>query len=319
MINFNDNVKQNIAYATVSGLSIYAAYRVLSSFAVQSEGVVKRKEGVFNYRSLNFIGENQKELRYTQAKTRFGLLFQQYTYMILGALFGKKHSVDFLNARILGIDYKKQGFTLVKNPVEECDWLVKENREKFYKSMEPKIRELHPNVETIYWIDEAFLARSFDGGNPPAVNGPHLDYYPDQSIVMPFAGYDMSSFDIVLGLWKPANMDTPVVDYPLAIMDASTFDEDRVIPFFGEITQEQIGGQKHTIKFVSGSMKHASKQKWFYYPNQTVDEVLVWHHYTNQRVGGPYANPHTSFTEPHQHGAPGRRSIETRVGLIMKK
>jgi len=318
MMNFND-MKKNIACATVSGLSIYAAYRVVSSLAGQSEGVVKCKEGVFNYRSLGFMPQDQKEIRYTQAKTKFGQLFQQYTYMILGALFGTKHSVDFLNARILDIDYKKQGFTMVENPIEECDWLVKANREKFYKAMETTIRELHPNVETIYWIDEAFLARSFDGGNPPAVDGPHLDYYPDQTIVMPYAGYDMSSFDIVLGLWKPANMDTPVVDYPLAIMDASTFDEDRVIPFFGEITQEKIGGEKHTIKFVSGSMKHANKQKWFYYPDQTVKEVLVWHHYTNQRVGGPFANPHTSFTEPHQRGVPARRSIETRVGLILKK
>ena len=72
--------------------------------------------------------------------------------------------------------------------------------------MEKTIRELHPDAETVYWIDEAFLARNTTGGNPPAVDGPHVDYHVDQSVVKEFAGYDMSDFDIVVGLWKPTNM-----------------------------------------------------------------------------------------------------------------
>merc|ERR1712107_13540 len=92
--------------------------------------------------------------------------------------------------------------------------------------------------ETVHWIDEAFLARNCEDGNPPAIDGPHVDYYVDQSIVKPFAGYDLSAYDIVIGLWKPENMSNPVVDYPLAVMDGSTLDEDCVIPVWRNYTND---------------------------------------------------------------------------------
>merc|ERR1719300_230328 len=93
------------------------------------------------------------------------------------------HPIDFLNARTADIDYYVNGFTMVESPIEECDWSVKENREKFYSEFEPIIRKLHPDVTQIYWFDEGFLQRHVNGANEPAVNGLHLDYHPTRRLV----------------------------------------------------------------------------------------------------------------------------------------
>jgi len=315
----DSDVQKIAALSLCSGASFYFLYQMYFN-RNDNVGPIKSEDGVLNYRKLNFMPDSLNEIRYEQPKSAFGKMLTEAWHGLMGYMFLPKYSIDFLNARKADIDYQKNGFTLVKNPIEECDWLQKENREKFYKAMEKTIRELHPDAETVYWIDEAFLARNTTGGNPPAVDGPHVDYHVDQSVVKEFAGYDMSDFDIVVGLWKPANMTTPVVDYPLAVMDASTFHKDQVIPLFGSIRQTTIKQESQDIKFVSGSLKYSAQQRWYYYPNQTSEEVLVFRHYTNEKNGEPFACPHTSFTEPNfPREAPSRQSVETRVGIILKK
>merc|ERR1711953_548863 len=316
----HSDVKKYAAMTFATGASLYFLQKAILSQLSEDAHPIKTEDGVFNYKSLGFMPEGSKGFTYKEPETRFGKIVQGAFYGLMKYLFSVEHSVDFHNARKADVDYEKNGFTLIKSPVEECDWQIKENREKFYKAMEPIIRELHPNVDKMQWYDQAFLARKVDGANPPAVDGPHLDYHIDQSVVLAHAGYDMSAFDIIIGLWKPANMTTPVVDYPLAIMDASTLDADRVVPFFGEIKQETIDKKTHSIKFVSGSVKHADKQKWYYYPNQTADEVILFRHYTNEKRGGPFACAHGSFTEPGApKNAPSRQSIEMRVCITLKK
>merc|ERR1711973_400208 len=79
----------------------------------------------------------------------FGEKIQKKLNKVLQYLFSEYHTVEFLNAREADIDYHVNGFTLVESPMEECDWSVKENREKFYREMEPIIRELHPDSDEL--------------------------------------------------------------------------------------------------------------------------------------------------------------------------
>jgi len=308
---------QTVAALTLgSSASLYLLYKF---FYAQNEEEVKCEEGVFNYRKLKFMPDTSDEIRYKEPTSTIGKMVQGAFYGLMQQ-FLKMYSVDFHNARQADIDYEKTGFTLVKSPVEECDWQNKDNRENFYKAMEKTIRELHPDAAELHWIDAAFLSRNTEGGNPPAVDGPHLDYYVDQNVSKEWCGYDQSGYDIVLGIWKPANMTTPVVDFPLAVMDASTFHKSQVIPMFGEMSNYSVDGAKQSFKFLSGAMKHSDKQKWYYYPEQTSDEILIFRQYTNEKNGEPFACPHTSFTEPKfPKSAPSRRSVETRVGITLRK
>merc|ERR1711953_617740 len=109
-----------------------------------------------------------------KATTALGRYFQKKFEKFIAYFFSEYHKIDFLNARKADLDYHVCGFSLMESPMEASDWTVKENREKFYLAMEPIIRELHSDIDEFTWIDEAFLARSVDGGNEPAIDYPHL-------------------------------------------------------------------------------------------------------------------------------------------------
>ena len=107
----------------------------------------------------------------------------------------------------------------------------------------------------------------------------------------------------VLGVWKPIHI-AAVCDYPLAIMDASTFDPDH-----------QTLLHRHYSFFdfhqLGGGIAHSPDQKWFYYPFQTPDEVLVFHQYSRDRF---FANPHTAFyNRSCPPGTERRQSVEIRL------
>jgi len=278
-------------------------------------------DGVFNY-SLAFVPESTTEMSFTEEK--YGSELARYvTRKVLTVLFlfGTMdwHTIDFLNARKADIDYHINGFTLVESPMEESDWSVQENRERFYTEMEPILKKLHPDIESLFWFDEAFLRRELNGNNEPALYMCHLDYHPDQSLSNTWAGWNVSDFDMILGVWKPDNMETPVVDYPLAFIDGSTFEASQAVPVFGQSEQTLMNGTAEVRRFVSSALNFSPKHKYYYYPEQTTNEVLIFRQYTNENVG-TFANPHVSFKVPDSpKNAPSRRSVEMRVGINFKQ
>jgi len=292
-----------------------------SYWSWQANRPVQNEDGIFNY-SLAYMPSSYTEVTYIENKATTALVryLQKKLEGALQYFFSEYHKMDFLNARKADLDYHVSGFSLIESPIEELDWSVKENRQKFFRALEPVIRELHPDVDEIAWYDDFFLQRFVDGGNPPAIDAPHLDFHVDQTLTKAWVGQDMTVFDMILGIWKPDNMDSPVVDYPLAFMDATTLDPKDAIPLFGDVEQTKMDQTVHRIKFTSSSMKYNSKQKWYYYPNQTSDEVLIFRQYTNENTLGTFANPHTSFKVPEfPADAPSRRSVEMRVGITFKK
>jgi len=312
----SSNLKNFSALTVGTGAALLLAY---NTFKTENSGPIEDADGnVKEYKDLMYASESTEEIRYAEAQSWFSKKLQAVFHGIIVNFCLPHYNMEIQNARNKDIDYNKQGFTLVDSPMDDCDWNVKENREEFYKLMEPKLRELHPEVETVYWIDQAFLLRGGPGQNPPAINGVHIDYYPDPKVATEWCGYDaLSHFDAILGIWKPIHMNNPVQDLPLAIMDGSTCTEDRVIPTFGELTQTTIEGKQNRIKFLSASIKHNEDQKWFYYKDQTKDEVLIFRHYTKEEF---FSNPHCSLGLPNvPSNIDSRRSMETRVGLIFKK
>jgi len=304
-------------------LAVLTLALIFQSFwSWQGNVPVKNDSGVFNY-PLPFLPETMDEVVYKESESWtafFPKYIQTRLNRVLQSLFSEYHAVEFLNAREADIDYHVNGFSLVESPMEECDWTVKENREKFYREMEPIIRELHPDSDELVWYDDGFLQRSFDGSNEPAIDGPHLDYHVDHSLTKEWAGYDLSEIDMIIGIWKPDNMDTPVVDYPLALMDASTFEPTDSRPFKLEFTNTLMNNTVQELRVVSGSPRYRPEQKWYYYPEQTSNEILLFRQYTNEDTVGSFANFHTSFKVPgFPSDAPSRRSVEMRVGLTFKK
>ena len=68
---------------------------------------------------------------------------------------------------------------------------------------------------------------------------------------------------VLLGIWKPLTP-SKVCDWPLGVMDASTFNFDLDIPF-----ENTINFILMTFYNLAGGIAHSPSQKWYYYPFQT--------------------------------------------------
>ena len=71
------------------------------------------------------------------------------------------------------------------------------------------------------------------------------------------------------------------------------------------------------IHNLNGAIRHHPDQKWYHYPFQTEDEVLVFRQYTR---GRHFANPHTSSVNANcPEGYDSRISVEMRVAVFEQK
>jgi len=112
---------------------------------------------------------------------------------------------------------------------------------------------------------------------------------------------------VLLGVWKPIFPST-VCDFPLAVMDAATFDEEHQ-------SKNHLHIDFLVFKFnnLNGAVAHHPRQRWAYYSFQNTKEVLLFHHFSRDKF---FVNPHTSFPNtncPKDHGS--RVSVEIRVAL----
>ena len=116
----------------------------------------------------------------------------------------------------------------------------------------------------------------------------------------------------VLNLWRPIlPMQKPVQTSPLAFIDPATMEYSEFVKL--DQTGQFPDGQRYLL------VKQSPKHKWYYYPNMTTDEVLLWRqwHVARGEELSRMPVPHSAFQEP---GAPkkceARCSFEHRVGVL---
>ena len=78
----------------------------------------------------------------------------------------------------------------------------------------------------------------------------------------------------MLGIWKPISAG-PVCDFPLAVVDASTFSRENQIE--NHLHMNFIFKEAHNL---NGGVSYNPDQKWYYYPHQTSRDVLIFHQYS---------------------------------------
>ena len=113
--------------------------------------------------------------------------------------------------------------------------------------------------------------------------------------------------EVLLGVWKP--LVPKVCDWPLAVLDAKTLDEDHTIP---NRYAKSLGF--HTFHNIFSGIKYSPKQKWYYHSFQSEKEVLVFHQYSKGKF---FANAHGSFFNRNcPEDTKPRISVEMRVALF---
>ena len=111
----------------------------------------------------------------------------------------------------------------------------------------------------------------------------------------------------LLGVWKP--LVPKVCDWPLAVLDASTFDAEHSTP-----SRYSINFGLFTVHNLGGGILYYPDQKWYYYSFQSDKEVLVFHHYSRGKF---FANAHGSFSNKNcPEDTEPRVSVEMKAALF---
>lgn len=107
----------------------------------------------------------------------------------------------------------------------------------------------------------------------------------------------------IIQVWRAINR--PIQSNPLAIADAESVAFDDFL-----IAERRYPGRVgETYR-----LRHNPAHRWFYFPEMTRDEALVFKVYDSEKDGRARFTAHTSFNDPQTPpGAPPRQSIEARA------
>ena len=116
-----------------------------------------------------------------------------------------------------------------------------------------------------------------------------------------------------INIWRSANSET-VRMMPLAVCDMRSVRIDDIV--FGD--GQNTGNIKQYTKVVDQRLIHGPHQRWYYFPDMTPDEALLFRQYdTRQEILNLRTVFHTAVADPTSpDDAPMRSTIEVRMQAI---
>jgi len=189
---------------------------------------------------------------------------------------------------------------------------------KYTQEVEQVIRELLPDAKEIEL--DPLLARRGPGTKNPGYNfAPHQDYgftADDWPLAGPefrqrFGREDCHGL-VVVNFWRPVRpMQGPVRKTPLAVCDPASVKMQDIVPV--NVRRDSLGYTKML------DLAFDEDQRWYYYPDMTVDEVLIFksfQHFKSQAGPELHTCFHTAFEHPAAPpGAEERQSCEYRARI----
>jgi hypothetical protein len=110
----------------------------------------------------------------------------------------------------------------------------------------------------------------------------------------------------IVNFWRPIG--GPVQQAPLALCDARSIELGDLIP--SDLVYRDWTGETYSFAF-------NPRHRWYWYPNQTADEVTLLKIYDSRSDGVARLTAHTSFDDPTSPSSPApRRSIEVRTLVL---
>lgn len=300
---------------------------------------------VRNYPALKFVKSNivideDQTAHITQSSLLNELLPKWLSYLLKPYIpvssfhddFFETVPMDILDARKRQamLNFGKCGFTLLNmvQPSKTANWRSQSDIERhFQQEIYEQLMELHPGATRIEFTHAVVRGGNQFGDHPVALDSLHLDFsqddqarktlhetYPvntrEQEALTGRLDTDEEEVRKVIGVWKPIHMSgQPVYDHPLAVMDASTFQPSQERPF--HLYLDLVGFTLHNLNAV---LIANPKQKLYYYPYQTEEEILVFTQYSKGKF---HCNPHSSFLVPNRpEKYETRQSIEMRAAVF---
>jgi len=228
--------------------------------------------------------------------------------------------------------FDSHGFVLLDAPTKLADWGdAAAVGETYLPEVEDLIRtRLYPGRKTLIMQPPNVLRRGAGTDNPQYGTGVHQDYGTTaddfQESVAAFAGAeagagwrgrfgqdDVEGF-VMLDFWR-TTMSEPLKHMPLALCDPTSVDPRDIVPTALEGIAPG-GAITHHV-----SLRYNPGQRWYYYPDMTPDEVLVFklfqfvHGEEPQRYRACF---HSAVEDPATPpDASPRQSCEHRVSVML--
>lgn len=243
--------------------------------------------------------------------------------------------VDILDARELENDFNRTGFDLLTDDefaAFEWDKMGQPDvQQKLHDIMAPHVHKYYPNATRIF-IGPPIKRNAL---SLKATNGPHMDYVPNdeqrnafykvnrapeyQEVVQCLLGNcdtDHDELGLILGAWVPT-IKTPVCDKPFAVVSADSSSPEDVSVISATIPSTERFGKSRQQMFAI--INHEPNHKWYYYPYQKPNEMLLFHHWNSDKRH-VWGNAHSGF----QVSGCGdeydtRGSIEMRIAVFFEK
>ena len=253
----------------------------------------------------------------------------EYTSRILGADKIEWRSMTVRNGRAAA------PATLEKEGLELMSWPSVVTRERLDELVAEKPLLTMRPIEFDYWAEivpqlrartgarevlpvHAAVVRYSTSANRREMMTPagwaHLDYDGDEAAVqlretIERCGRDVAPFGryVLYQTWRA--LTDPPQDYPLAVCDWETVDATDIVPLLYHVAAEQADGEEVTYR--SQGSRYSDRHRWWYFPDLTVDDVLVFVGFDSERGTRP-SSLHVSFEDPTVTEPVPRASVESR-------
>ena len=117
-----------------------------------------------------------------------------------------------------------------------------------------------------------------------------------------------------INIWRSTKLDELIETMPLAVCDMRSIDPNDIV--FGD--GMNTGNIKQYMKVVDQRVIYSPHQRWYYFPDMTPDEVLIFRQYdTRQETLNLRTVFHQAVKDPNTRSkAPMRSTIEVRMQAI---
>ena len=121
----------------------------------------------------------------------------------------------------------------------------------------------------------------------------------------------------VINFWRPLSI-VPLERNPLAVLDATSISNNEIILCKHPLKETNYTFLKYyklPIPFINTLLRPNLDHKWYYFPNMTRNEVLIFKNYDSMdTMPKNGVGMHSSFNDPNTNmNAPPRESIEVRI------
>ena len=218
---------------------------------------------------------------------------------------------DFYDNDVIADTYTKEIVKLVKTQthadyVAATNWMVRTSR------------DLSDTVE-----QEGDYTHN--GGIQPVAGDVHVDINQNSSEMIAKRLYNEKFPDappykrfVVLSLWRPFS--PAPQDWPLAVCDASSVDDDEgtsntlIVTDKAPTQEEMLGSIENEDNIIAASIfLHNSKHRWWYFSKMSKDELIAFKFFDSDKTRA-WRVPHVAFNDPSfAEQAQKRDSIEYRT------